>query len=115
MTKKRVLTIAIAGSILGACQTTSFMPDASYKDVERQSVTVQAARVFIHDKKDERTMLVYPLDRNEIGTVLWYNPGASLHRQAARRYFAQNGRSCRLKDGSILVQDAVYELSYYCA
>ncbi|KPA23429.1 hypothetical protein shim_03630 [Shimia sp. SK013] len=103
-----------AAMLVGACQTTSFMPDQNYAKVERQSVTVQAARIFIYDKPEQQKMMVHPLDRNINAPLLFINSDEVVTRTAAKRYFSEAGRECELNEVARLIEPAVYEFTYDC-
>lgn len=111
--------VLIAAAALGGCASFSYIGE-TYGALQPQAVTTKAGTWQMIDRATEGKVLVQRTQStaSSIASGLGLNPTNAAapqpdYREAAEAFLAQSGRTCRIKDGYLVVAPS-WEFTYDC-
>lgn len=104
----------IAVAMLGGCSSFGYFGE-TYGSMAPHVITTRADSWWVFDRAAEGKVIVQRTPGNAAGLGL--NPAAQVPRpdyqEAAEAFLAQSGRTCKIKDGNLVVAPS-WEFSYEC-
>ena len=118
---RKLGALIIMAAALGGCSSFSYLGE-TYGAMQAQTVTTKADTWRVFDRTAESKILVQRNPDNAavqgvVGSLGLKAGNAAMpqpdYQQAAEAFLAQSGRSCRIKDGYLMVAPS-WEFSYEC-
>ena len=116
---RRIGALIIMAAALGGCSSFSYLGE-TYGAMQAQVVTTKADTWRVFDRTAESKILVQRNPDNAqgvVGSLGLKAANAAMpqpdYQEAAEAFLAKSGRSCRIKDGYLVVAPS-WEFSYEC-